>query len=257
MHLLQTDPKAQRLLKQENRITLKDGILVRKYYGECGQVTHNQIVLPTHIIPELMRTLLGTSGRHPGITKMIQQCRRKYYYPDLASHINQWVTNCQDCIKHKRINLQQIRAKMIDPTEVSLGPGFIIEIDILPNLPCSAGYKHIVTMIDVFSRYIFASSTKHVQLHVLPITKHDGPYSIVDAMTRHAYLPTCMISDKGSQFRAEVIQEITKVLDIEVSHATTKHAQTIGILERTHASLKISLKYPPEKGNQCGTITSR
>ena len=55
-HLLQTDPKAQKLLKHENRITLKDGILVRKYYGECGQVTHNQIVLPSHIIPELLKT---------------------------------------------------------------------------------------------------------------------------------------------------------------------------------------------------------
>ena len=65
---------------------------------------------------------------------------------------------------------------------------------------------------------------------------------IIDVMTRHAFLPTRIISDKGSQFRAEVIQEITKVLDIEIHHATTKHAQTIGILERTHASLKTSLK---------------
>ena len=90
MHLLQTDRKAQKLLKHEKRITLKDGIIVRKYYGECCQVPHNQIVLPTHIIPELLRTLHGNSGKHPGITQMIQQCRRKYYFPDLASHIKQW-----------------------------------------------------------------------------------------------------------------------------------------------------------------------
>ena len=57
---------------------------------------------------------------------------------------------------------------------------------------------------------------------------------IIDVMTRHAYLPTTIISDKGSQFTAEVVQEITKILDIEIRHATTKHAQTIDILERTH-----------------------
>ena len=65
---------------------------------------------------------------------------------------------------------------------------------------------------------------------------------IIDVMTRHAYLPTTIISDRGSQFTAELVQEITKILDIEIRHATTKHAQRIGILERTHASIKTALK---------------
>ena len=48
--------------------------------------------------------------------------------------------------------------------------------------------------------------------------------------------------DKGSQFRSEVVNQIAQTLDIRISHASTKHAQSIGILERTHASLKTSLK---------------
>ena len=61
-------------------------------------------------------------------------------------------------------------------------------------------------------------------------------------MTRHAYLPTLILSDKGSQFRSEIVAEITQILEIQISHASTKHAQTIGILERTHASIKTALK---------------
>ena len=61
-------------------------------------------------------------------------------------------------------------------------------------------------------------------------------------MTRHAYLPTLILSDKGSQFRSEIFAEITQILEIQISHASTKHAQTIGILERTHASIKTALK---------------
>ena len=61
-------------------------------------------------------------------------------------------------------------------------------------------------------------------------------------MTRHAYLPTLILSDKGSQFRSEVVAEITQILEIQISHASTKHAQTIGIWERTHASNIIALK---------------
>ena len=61
-------------------------------------------------------------------------------------------------------------------------------------------------------------------------------------MTKHAYLPTTLISDKGTAFTSHVIKEVAGVLGITLKHATTKHAQTIGLLERSHASIKQSLK---------------
>ena len=61
-------------------------------------------------------------------------------------------------------------------------------------------------------------------------------------MTRHAYLPTLIITDKGSVFVIHVIHEVAEKLVINLKHATTKHAQTIGLLERAHATIKTSLK---------------
>ena len=61
-------------------------------------------------------------------------------------------------------------------------------------------------------------------------------------MTRHAYLPTLIITDKGSVFVSQVIHEVAEIMDINLKHATTKHAQTIGLLERAHATIKTSLK---------------
>ena len=61
-------------------------------------------------------------------------------------------------------------------------------------------------------------------------------------MTKHAYLPTTLISDKGTAFMSHVIKEVAGVLGITLKHATTKHAQTIGLLERSHASIKQELK---------------
>ena len=207
---------------------------MRKYYGECGQITHYQIILPTQIIPELLKTLHGATAKHPGITKMTQECRAEYYHPGLAKHIKRWVTSCQECTKYKRINTRQIRPKMINPTsDFSMGPEDILEVDILPNLPSSAGYQHMITMIDVFSRYLFAYPTQNMTAQTVEKSS---------LTSRHAYLPTTTTSDKGSQFTAEVVQKITKILDIEIRNATTKHAQTIGILERTHASIKTALK---------------
>ena len=61
-------------------------------------------------------------------------------------------------------------------------------------------------------------------------------------MTKHVYLPTTIISDKGTAFMSHLIKEVTGVLRIQLKHATTKHAQTVGLLERSHASIKQSLK---------------
>ena len=124
---------------------------------------------------------------------------------------------------------------MLSNTEFTMGPEDCLEIDIFPNLPSSNGYKHIITMMDVFSRYLFANPTQDM-------TAKTVARCIIDVMTRHCYLPTVILTDKGSQFRSEVVNQIAQTLDIRISHASTKHAQAIGILEQTHASLKTSLK---------------
>ena len=61
-------------------------------------------------------------------------------------------------------------------------------------------------------------------------------------MTRHAYIPTLIITDKGRVFVFQVLHEVAEILGIHLKHATTKHAQTIGVLERAHATIKTFLK---------------
>ena len=61
-------------------------------------------------------------------------------------------------------------------------------------------------------------------------------------MTNNAYLPTTLISDKCTAFMSYVIKEVAGVLGITLKHATTKHARSIGLLERSHASIKQALK---------------
>ena len=58
-------------------------------------------------------------------------------------------------------------------------------------------------------------------------------------MTKHAYLQTTIISDKGPVFVSQVIKEF---LGITLQHATTKHKQTTGMLKRTNFSIKKTLK---------------
>ena len=61
-------------------------------------------------------------------------------------------------------------------------------------------------------------------------------------MTKRAYLPTTLISDKGTAFMSHVIKQVAGILGITPKHGTTKHAQTTGLLERSHASIKQASK---------------
>ena len=61
-------------------------------------------------------------------------------------------------------------------------------------------------------------------------------------MTKHVYSPTSLISDRGSAFVSHVIKEMAGVLGITLKHATTKHAQIIGMLERYIASIQQPFK---------------
>ena len=166
---------------------------------------------------------------------MMQEIRQKYYFPSIATYVRNWVRDCL-YIQDKCINNTRITPELIHIPEWELGPKtYLMQIDLLPELPPSGGYENIITAKDVISRYAFAYPVSNP-------TAVDTAKVIIDIMTRHAYLPTLIITDKGSVFVSQVIHEVAEILGIKLIHATTKHAQTIGVLERAHATIKTSLK---------------
>ena len=110
-----------------------------------------------------------------------------------------------------------------------------MQIDLVPELPPSVGYENIVTARDVFSRHLFAYPTSNLDAKAIAKV-------LISIMTKDDYLPTTLIWDKGTAVMSRVIKEVAGVLGITLKHATTKHAQTIGLLERSHASIKQALK---------------
>ena len=232
--LLTADRRFKHYKANEDRIILKDGLLLRKYYGDTGNFKYYQTLIPKQLVNEVLRSLHGDFGRHPGITKTIIAFRENYYYPKMAQLIREWVLSCEKCIRELRIN-PQLTPPLQNPNEHNTAPEDAMQIDLVPGLPPSDGYENIVTAMDVFSRYLFAYPTSNQDATTIAKV-------INNIMTKHAYLPTTLISDKGTAFTSHVIKEVAGVLGITLKHATTKHAQTIGLLEQSHASIKQSLK---------------
>ena len=78
------------------------------------------------------------------------------------------------------------------------------------------------------SRYLFANPTTSKDAKTITRVKFN-------IMTKHADLLTTIISDKASAFVWQVIKEVADVLEITLEDATTKHAQTTGVYQKTHA----------------------
>ena len=233
--LILTDSRYKNYKANEDRILLNDGLLYRKYFGETGSVKYYQILIPKQIVKKVLRSLHGEFGKHPGISKTIIAYREKYYFPKMAQLIREWVMYCEQCNRESRIDRSLTRPPLQNPNEHITVPEDAMQIDLVPELPPSGGYENIVTAMDVSSRYLFAYSTSNQDAKTIANV-------LFNIMTKHAYLPTTLISDKGTAFMSHVIKEVAGVLGITLKHATTKHAQTIGLLERYHMSIKQALK---------------
>ena len=226
----------QKLFKNRKRLEVKNNVLYRQFFDNVGHLAYRQIVVPPETTEAIIKTMHGDPMQgHPGASKMLSELRKRYYVPNLTEKVQEFVNNCQECIKTKPAKPNTL----IPPPEPSYdpcnGPEDVLEIDLVGELPRSNGYSHILTACDYFSRYLFA----------IPIRKPDTKSvvnALLDIFTKHAYVPKHIITDKGSAFTSEVITELMNKAGIKVSHATIKHAQTIGMIERSHQRLKQVLK---------------
>ena len=153
----------------------------------------------------------------------------------MAKLIREWVMSCEQCLTESRIDCTFTGPPLQNPNEHITAPEDAMQIHLVPELPPSGGHENIVTAMDVFSRYLFAYPTSNQDVKTTAKV-------LINIMTKHAYLPTTLISDKGTAFMSHVIKEVAGVLGITLKHATTIYAQTIGLLERSHASIKQALK---------------
>ena len=79
--ILQQDLRYRHYCRQIDRLSVHDDIIFRDYYDETGSVQFRQALLPKHLVTELLQSLHGSANKHPGISKMMHEIRRKYYYP--------------------------------------------------------------------------------------------------------------------------------------------------------------------------------
>ena len=96
-------------------------------------------------------------------------------------------------------NPRLTRPPVQNPNEYITAPEDAMQIDLVPGLPPSGGNENILRGVDVFSRYFFAYATSNKDAKTFAKV-------INNMMTKHAYLPTTLITDRGTDFMSHVIK---------------------------------------------------
>ena len=134
---------------------------------------------------------------------------------------------CEQGIKKSQISHITNRPSLQTPGKYITRPEDASRLQMLPQLPPTVGDENIVTAMDIFSRYSFAyPKTSEVAKTVNRV--------IIKIKNKHTYLLTTIISDDRSAFVSQVIREFADVLGNTLEHVTTKIAEMIGILGKTH-----------------------
>ena len=149
--LMMTDKRYKNYKANEDRIILKGGLLFRKNFGQTGSIRYYQILIPKHLVNEVLRNLHGEFGKHPGISKTKSAYREKFYFPKRAQLLREWVMSCDQCIRESRIDSSVTHLPLQNPTEHITAPEDAMQIDLVPDLSPSGGYENIVTAVYEFS----------------------------------------------------------------------------------------------------------
>ena len=142
-------------------------------------------------------------ARHINILAF-RKCCRKFYLEKCCKILLPWVEGCENCAKAKRVPNNALAPEMPNLPECDLGPEDAMQTYLFPNLPTSGGYQTLTTAIDVFSRYLFAYP-------LIEATAANVAKMIFDIMTEHSFLPTTLITDKGSAFTSTIVAEVFKI----------------------------------------------
>ena len=117
----------------------------------------------------------------------------------MTTFVKQYVTGCDICQRMKNKPQQPFGPLM--PNKVPNEPWEVITTDLITQLPESQGYNAICVVVDRLTK----------RAHFYPITNEFSAKDLSQLLYERVYpfhgLPLQIISDRGTQFAAELFQE--------------------------------------------------
>ena len=167
---------------------------------------------------------------HLGIKKTLDRVVSEFYWPGVYGDVARFCNPCDICQR----TIQKGRVTRIPLGKMSLidTPFKRVAVDIVGPIEPRSDKKSrcILTMIDYATRY-------PETVALLSIETERVAEALVEMFSRVG-IPDEMLTDCGSQFTAEVMKEVSRLLSLQQLTTTPYHPMCNGLVERFHATLK-------------------
>ena len=140
-----------------------------------------------------------------------------------------------DAYQHNKNCTEQLAGKLM-LNSILEKPWAHISVDFITKLLLTQGYDSILVVVDRLTKMVyFISTTKKTLVEELAMLFRDNMWKL------HR-LPESIISDRGPQFMAGIMQELNRILGIKSKLSTIFHSQTDRQTERVNQELEQYLR---------------
>ena len=181
-------------------------------------------VVPSVMVPQL----IAESHSHPmaghyHARAVLDRLKRQFYWPSMSTDVRKYCDSCVKC--HSTKTNRRDRPAKLGTTPPSYGPWETVHTDLVGPLPeTPEGYRWILLVVCAFTKFV----------ELIPLqdtTAETVGRALVDTFYRYG-IPFNLVSDNGPQYRAKLLAEINKVLDVRHIFISAYHSQANSNVER-------------------------
>ena len=218
--------------KGEKGYDLVDGIIVHCMRDELDEAIQRVVVPVTRRRQVLQLAHGGLTAGHFGVKKTFSRLSRLFLWPRMWIEAKKYVRECAGC----QLAARNSNSKApLQPLPCVHEPFQKVAFDLVGPLPVtSSGYRYILTMMDLYSKYPAAVPLKRVD----NITVLDAMFQVFSDYG----IPNELLTDQGSVFTSKLTKAMCTEFGIGKIQTSPYHPQSDGALERWHACLKGMLK---------------
>ena len=218
-------------------LSLKDGLLYRKWYDENTGGTRQLIVVPCTLVERTLYSCHNTLETcHAGVDACVEKCLQRFYFYKLKKEFKLYIGSCLQCARAKQPQAF-LRAPLKQIVYSEFGQAISIDHLEPSKMPTPRGIVALMTICDCFSNYIVCVPVKSVDTETSVKT-------ILEHWCLKFGFPNVIHHDLGSSFESNMWKAITQAFDMKNARTTPKYSQSNGRSEAANRKL-----------NQCFRVT--
>ena len=215
----------------------KKGVLYRMYQnpGFNLGIAVKQLVVPGKLRAQVMQVAHESmmSG-HLGVGKTLDRIQTDFFWPGIQGDVNRHCKSCDIC--QRTIAKGKVRKVPLSKMPIMEIPFQRVAVDLIgPLHPVSKrGNRYILTIVDYATRYPEAVPLRNIDTETVA-------EALLEVYSRVG-IPQEVLSDMGTQFVSELMQEVCRLISVKQLTTTPYHPMCNGLCERFNGTLKSMLR---------------